>query len=65
MDASILATDGLAELQVPPVTVEVNVVLLDTQAVVIPLKLPAFNAALIVTVLVALTLAQPPVPITV
>lgn len=59
VDELIVATLGLAELQVPPVTVELNVVLAPKQAVVVPLNVPVVGAADIVTVLVAVTSVQP------
>jgi hypothetical protein len=52
-------------LQLPPVAVEVNVVLDPTQIACVPLRLPAIGAAVTVTVLVAVALAHPPLPFTV
>jgi hypothetical protein len=62
---TIVATPGLALVQVPPPTVEVNVVVNPTQAVVVPFNVPALGAVLIVTVLVSVASAHPPVPVTV
>ena len=61
----IVATVGVALVHVPPPTVEVNVVVNPTHAVVVPFKVPALGTAVIVTVLVSVTSAQPPVPVTV
>ena len=63
--AVMVATAGVAELHAPPPTVDVNVVLPATQASVVPDKVPALGTAVIVTVLVSVTSAQPPVPVTV
>ena len=61
-----VATPVLPELQVPPVTVELKVVLPPTQIPWVPLNVPALGAAVTVTVRVAVTLEeQPPVPVTV
>ena len=51
--------------QLPPLTVEVNVVVPATQMLCVPLRVPAEAGAVTVTVLVAVALAQPPVPVTV
>jgi len=51
--------------QIPPLTVEVNVVVPFTQMLCVPLRVPAEAGAVTVTVLVAVALAQPPVPVTV
>jgi len=61
----IVATAVLEELQVPPADVEENVVVSPTQIAWFPESVPAIGAAVTVTVLVAVTLAQPPVPRTV
>ena len=63
--AFTVATAGLLLLQLPPVAVEVNVVLDPTQIACVPLRLPAIGAAVTVTVLVAVTLVHPPLPLTV
>ncbi len=60
----IVATAGVPELQVPPVTVEVKVVVPLTQIACVPLRVPAVGGAVTVTSLVAVTLAHPPVPVT-
>ena len=62
---SIVATAGVALVQVPPATVDEKVVLPATQAVVVPDKVPALGAAVMVTVLVSVTSEHPPVPVTV
>jgi len=51
--------------QLPPLAVEANVVVPFTQMLCIPLRVPAEGGAVTVTVLVAMALAQPPVPVTV
>ena len=51
--------------QLPPLTVEANVVVPATQMLCVPLRIPAEAGAVTVTVLVAVALAQPPVPFTV
>ena len=51
--------------QLPPDTVEVNVVLPPTQIPCVPLRVPADAGAVTITVLVAVALAQVPVPTTV
>lgn len=55
----MVATDGLALVQVPPVTVELNVVGVPKHAIDVPLKTPALGAALMLTVLVSVTAVQP------
>jgi hypothetical protein len=57
--ASIVATPGVALVQVPPPTVELNVVLPAIQAVVVPDKVPALGAAVMVTVRVFIASAHP------
>lgn len=64
MDALIVATLGSALVQVPPVWVELKLVVVPAQILVTPLKTPAFGAVLIVTVLVLIASAQP-APLTV
>lgn len=56
---SIVATLGLALVQVPPETVELNAVVNPAHTVVVPLKVPVLGPALTVTVLVAVTSEQP------
>ena len=51
--------------QLPPLTVDANVVVPFTQMLCVPLSVPAEVGAVTVTVLVAVALAQPPVPVTV
>ena len=63
--ALIVATLGLAELHVPPVTVELNVVPAPRQAVGTPLNTPAVAVPATVTVLVSVASEQPPIPTTV
>ena len=64
-EASMVATALLAEVQLPPVTVEVSVEEPFAQIVVVPEMLPAVGTAVTVTVVVVVALAQPPVPVTV
>ena len=61
VDALIVATAGVPELQVPPDTVDVKVVVPLTQMACVPLKVPAVGGAVIVTATVAVTAEQPPV----
>jgi len=51
--------------QLPPLTVEVNVVVPAIQIESFPKRVPAEAGAVTVTVLVAVALAQPPIPVTV
>ena len=61
-----VARAGFKELQLPPAAVEANVVVNPVQIFWFPLKVPAFGAAVTVTVRgVDATAAQPPVPGTV
>ena len=61
-----VATEVLTLDHVPPVLPSLlNEVVLPTQIFCSPVKAPAFTAAVIVTVLVAVALSQPPVPVTV
>ena len=53
------------DVQFPPLVVDENVVFCPAQIVCVPLNVPAIGAAVTVTVLVAVTFAQPPVPKTV
>ena len=63
--ALMVATAGVAEDQLPPVTEEVSVEVPLAQIAVVPEMVPAEGAAVTVTVLVTVALAQPPVPVTV
>ncbi len=65
VEASIVATAGVAEDQVPPVTEDVNVEDPLEQIAVVPEIVPAEGAAVTVTVAVVVAAAQPPVPATV
>jgi len=61
-----VATAALLVVQAPPaLPFEVKVVLPVPQIVCVPLKVPAFGAAVTVTERVAVALEQPPVPVTV
>jgi hypothetical protein len=64
VEESTVATKVLLLDQLPPVTVEVKIVVPRMQTFWLPLIMPALKAAT-VTVLIAVTLAQPPVPATV
>jgi hypothetical protein len=57
-----VATVRAEELQVPPLTVELKVVVPETHMSCVPLNDPAFGEAVTVTVRVADTSEQPPVP---
>ena len=63
--AFTVAMAVLLLLQLPPVVVEVNCVFEPTQIACVPLSVPADEAAVTVTVRVAVALAHPPVPFTV
>jgi hypothetical protein len=63
VDELIVATAGVAEVQAPPVTVELSVEEPLEQIAVVPESVPAEGAAVTVTVLVAVAFAQPPVPV--
>ena len=65
VDALIVATAGVAEDQLPPVTEEVSVEDPFAQIAVVPEMVPAVGTAVTVTVVVVVALAQPPVPVTV
>jgi hypothetical protein len=65
VDALIVATAGVAEDQLPPVTEEVSVEVPLAQIAVVPERVPGVGTAVTVTVAVVETLAQPPVPVTV
>ena len=59
----IVATDGVAEYQAPPVPVVTRVDEPFEQIAVVPEIVPADGAAVTVTVAVVETFAHPPVPI--
>ena len=61
----MVATAGVTEDQLPPVTEDVKVEVPFAQIAVVPEMVPAEGTAVTVTVAVVLTLAQPPVPVTV
>ncbi len=63
--ALTVATAGALLDQVPPEMVEVSVDVPLIQMFWFPLRDPAVGGAVTVTVLVAVALAQPPVPVTV
>ncbi len=63
VDGLIVATAGVAEDQVPPVTVELRVEEPLEQIAVVPEILPTNGGAVTVTVAVAVAFAQPPVPV--
>ena len=66
VDAFTVATAALLVDQAPPaLPLLENVVVPATQIPCVPLKVPAFGAAVTVTVRVAVALAHPPVPVTV
>jgi hypothetical protein len=65
VEALIVATAGVAEDQLPPVTEEESVEVPLEQIAVVPEIVPADGAAVTVTVAVVVTFAQPPVPVTV
>jgi hypothetical protein len=65
VEALIVATAGVAEDQLPPVTEEVKVADPFEQIAVVPEIVPAEVAAVTVTVAVVVAAAQPPVPATV
>ena len=64
--ASTVAIAALEVVQAPPASPsEANVVVAPTQIFWVPVILPASGAVVIVTVLVAVAFAQPPMPVTV
>jgi hypothetical protein len=63
--AFTVATAVLLLLQMPPATVELNVLVPATQIDCVPLNTPAVGAAVTVIVLVAVASEHPPVPVTV
>ena len=62
VEASTVAIPVALLDQLPPDTVEVNVVVPPTQIPCVPLRVPADGVAVTVTDLVAVAFAQPPVP---
>jgi hypothetical protein len=65
VEALMVATAGVAEVQDPPVTEDVKVEEPFAQIAVVPAIVPAVGTAVTVTVAVVATFAQPPVPVTV
>ena len=65
VEAFTVATPVALLDQLPPLTVDANVVVPFTQMLWFPLSVPAVAGAVTVTILVAVALAQPPVPGTV
>jgi hypothetical protein len=63
--AFTVATAVSLLLQLPPATVELNVLVPATQIDWVPLNTPVVGAAVTVTVLVAVPSGHPPVPVTV
>ena len=65
VEALMVATAGVAEDQLPPVTEDVKVEVPLEQIAVVPESVPALGGAVTLTVAVAVALAQPPLPLTV
>ena len=65
VEAFTVATPTALLDQLPPLTVDANVVVPFVQISWVPLRVPAEAGAVTVTVLVAVALAQPPIPVTV
>jgi hypothetical protein len=66
VDPSTVATDALSDSHEPPeFPLDVKVVVPFEQIACVPLKVPALAAVVTVTVLVAVSFAQPPVPVTI
>jgi hypothetical protein len=63
--ALTVATEVLEEVQLPPPTVELNVVVFPVHTFWSPESVPALSVVETVTVLVAVALEHPPVPVTV
>ena len=63
--ALTVATDCDPEDQIPPVTVEESVEVPFEQIAVVPESVPAEGGAVTVIVAVAVTVEQPPIPVTV
>ena len=59
----IVATPVLPEVHDSPDSVELNIVVAPTQTVCVPLSVPTLGAEFTVTVLVAVVLEHPPVPV--
>lgn len=59
VDELIVATLGFPLVHVPPVTVELNVVVVPAQTAVVPLKTPALGAVLTLTVRVLIASEHP------
>ena len=62
--SSIVATASFPLVHAPPLIDEVNVVVPVEQIACVPLNVPALGAAVTVTVVEAVSFAQPPVPVT-
>ncbi len=66
VEAFTVATPVDPDCQVPPaLPLVVNVTVPLEQSACVPLSVPAFGAVVTVTVLLAVALAHPPVPVTV
>ena len=65
VEALTVATPVALLDQLPPDIVELKVVVSVAQMLWVPLRVPVVGDAVTVTVLVAVALAQPPVPVTV
>ena len=66
VDSSIVALAVFDDVHVPPESPsDVNVVVPLEHMACVPLTVPAFGAAVTVTVRVAVALLQPPIPVTV
>ena len=65
VETLMVATPVALLVQLPPVNVDVKVVVPATQTVWVPLRVPADGAAVTVTVRVAVAFVQPPEPVTV
>ena len=65
VEALIVATAGVADVQVPPLTVDVKAEEPFAQIAVVPDMVPAEGTEVTVTVAVVVAFAQPPVPVTV
>jgi hypothetical protein len=63
--ALIVATAGVAEDQVPPLTEDVTTAVPFSQSAVVPEIVPAVGAAVTVTVAVLVAFEHPPAPFTV
>ena len=66
VEGSTVATAVFDDVKVPPASpLDVKVVVPLLHIACVPLNVPALGAAVTVTVLVVVALAQPPVPVTV